>query len=107
MRLPLASRGETRAPVETCQAIQPARVLSMHEWKKRTANQNGDRDKLRRPTPSSEERAARLCEMENLGTRGMLLRAMEMLGDESVTDDQLRRALIILEGLEADENAGP
>jgi len=36
----------------------------------------------------------------------MLLRAMEMLGDERVTDDQLRRALIILEGLESDENAG-
>jgi hypothetical protein len=31
---------------------------------------------------------------------------MELLGDERVTDDQLRRALIILEGLEPDENPG-
>ncbi len=36
----------------------------------------------------------------------MLLRAMGMLGDERVTDDQLLGALIILEGLESDENAG-
>ena len=36
----------------------------------------------------------------------MLLRAMETLGDERVTGDQLRRTLIILEGLESDENAG-
>jgi hypothetical protein len=31
---------------------------------------------------------------------------METLGDERVTDHQLRRALIILEGLELDENPG-
>jgi hypothetical protein len=31
---------------------------------------------------------------------------MDMLGDESVTDDQLRRALIVLEGLEPGENQG-
>lgn len=31
---------------------------------------------------------------------------METLGDERVTGDQLRRTLIILEGLESDENAG-
>lgn len=36
----------------------------------------------------------------------MLLRAMEMLGDERVTGDQLRGVLIIPEGLESDENAG-
>jgi hypothetical protein len=31
---------------------------------------------------------------------------MEMLGDERLSDDQLRRVLIILEGLEPDENPG-
>jgi len=30
---------------------------------------------------------------------------MEMLGDERLSDDQLRRVLIILEGLEQDENS--
>jgi hypothetical protein len=44
--------------------------------------------------------------MKKLGTRGLLLRAMEMLGDERLRDDQLRRVLIILEGLEPDENPG-
>jgi hypothetical protein len=42
--------------------------------------------------------------MEKLGTRGMLLGIIEKLGDEHVSDDQLRRALIILEGLEPGEN---
>ena len=45
--------------------------------------------------------------MEKLGTREMLLRAMEKLGDERLSDDQLRRALIILEGIEQEQNPGP
>lgn len=72
------------------------------------ANQsNGDpQDKGRRSPTTGKEKEARLKEMEKLGTRGMLLRTMELLGDERVTDDQLRRALIILEGLEPDEKPG-
>jgi len=63
-------------------------------------------DKNRRAPATSTEKTARLKEMEKLGTRGMLLGIMEKLGDERVSDDQLRRALIILEGLEADEKPG-
>ncbi len=83
-------------------------VLSHVEWKKRMPKQtNGDPQDKRRPRPTtSKEREARLKEMGKLGTRGMLLRAMEMLGNERVSDDQLRRALIILEGVEPDENPG-
>ena len=66
----------------------------------------GPQDKGRRGPTTSKEKETRLKEMEKLGTRGMLLRTMELLGDERVTDDQLRRALIILEGLEPDENPG-
>jgi tetratricopeptide (TPR) repeat protein len=106
VRLPLANRGESLAPVETSPAGQPARVLSMQNWKEKMAKENDDPHKRRSRPTTSEEKAARLDEMETLGTRGMLLRAMEMLGDERVTDDQLRRALIILEGLESDENPG-
>jgi hypothetical protein len=68
---------------------------------------NGDPpDKGRCSPTTSKEKEARVKEMEKLGTRGMLLRTMELLGDERVTDDQLRRALIILEGLEPDGNPG-
>ena len=72
------------------------------------AKQSNDdpQDKSRREPETSKEKTARLKEMEELGTRGMLLRTMELLGDERVTDDQLRRALIILEGLEPDEAPG-
>ncbi len=104
--LALANRGESLAPLEPSPASQPARVLSMQKWKEKMAKENNDPLKRRPRATTSEEKSARLNEMENLGTRGMLLRAMEILGDERVTDDQLRRALIILEGLESDENAG-
>jgi hypothetical protein len=108
VRLPLANRGENLAPVETFPASQPARVLSLQEWKEKMAKQsNGDpQDKRRRRPATSKEKEDRLKEMDNLGTRGMLLRAIEMLGDERVSDDRLRRALIILEDLESDENPG-
>lgn len=66
---------------------------------------NGDPQDIRRRRPAtSKENEDRIKEMEKLGTREMLLRTMGALGDERVTDDQLRRALIILEGLEPEEN---
>lgn len=106
--LPLANRGESLVPVETSPASQPARVLSLQEWKERMAKlSNGDpQDKGRRRPATSKEKEDRIKEMEKLGTRGMLLRAMEMLGDEDLSEDQLRRALIILEGLDPEENPG-
>lgn len=65
---------------------------------------NDDSKDKERPKPTTKEKEARLKEMEKLGTRGMLLRAMEVLSDEHLSDDQLRRALIILEGIEPDDN---
>ena len=108
VRLPVANRDDGLAAVEASPARQPARVLSLQEWKDKMAKQsNGDpQDKKRRGPATGKDKEARLEEMEKLGTRGMLLRAMEMLGDEGLSDDQLRRALIILEGLEPDENPG-
>src|SRR6266513_2349907 len=87
---------------ELSSASQSARVLSSQEWEEKMAKQsNGDpQDKKRLGPTTSKEKEARLKEIEKLGTRGMLLMIMEMLGDELVSDDQLRRALIILEALE-------
>jgi hypothetical protein len=108
LRLPLANRGESLASVETSPASQPARVLSLQEWKEKMAKQsNGDPQDIMRSRPAtSKEREDRIKEMQKLGTRGMLLRAMEILADDGVSDDQLRRALIILEGLKPEENHG-
>lgn len=69
------------------------------EWKENMAKQSkGD------PPATSKVKEDRLKELEKLGTRGMLLSVLVVLGDERVSDDQLRRAIIILEGLEAEEN---
>ena len=107
VHLPVASRGESLAAIEASPTRQPARVLSLQEWKEKMAKpSNGDPQDKKRRSPATGNKEARLEEMEKLGTRGMLLRAMEMLGDDDLTDDQLRRALIILEGLEPDENPG-
>ncbi len=108
VRLPVANRDDGRAAVEASPARQPARVLSLQEWKEKMAKQsNGDpQDKKPRSQATAKAKEIRLEEMEKLGTRGLLLRAMEMLGDERLSDDQLRRVLIILEGLEPDENPG-
>jgi hypothetical protein len=83
-------------------------VLSLQEWKEKMAKQsNGDPQDIKRRSPATgKDKETRLEEMKKLGTRGLLLRAMEMLGDERLRDDQLRRVLIILEGLEPDENPG-
>ena len=107
VRLPVANRDDGLAAVEASPARKPARVLSLQEWKEKMAKQsNGDpQDKKRRSQATGKDKETRLEEMEKLGTRGLLLRAMEMLGDERLRDDQLRRVLIILEGVEPDENS--
>lgn len=59
-----------------------------------------------RPRPTTEkEKQARLRELSNLETRDMMMRVMTSVSDE-VSDDQLFRALIILEGIDPDENQG-
>jgi len=68
---------------------------------------NGDpHDNKRRRPISSQDQDARLKEMGKLGTRGMLLRAVEMLGDERVSDDQLRKVLMILGDVGPGESPG-
>jgi hypothetical protein len=56
-----------------------------------------------RPTTHKEKQAT-MKKLHELTTREMLLRIMNMIGDERVGDDLLLRALIILEGLEIENN---
>jgi hypothetical protein len=56
-----------------------------------------------KPT-TDEERRARLKELAKLTTREKLLRIMSLIGDESVGDDQLLRALIVLEDVEPNKS---
>ena len=66
---------------------------------------NSNRQNKTAPGPATDkEKQARLKEVRKLTTREMLLRIMETLGDERVSDDQLLRAVIILEGLGLDDN---
>lgn len=58
------------------------------------------------PMPTDDERRARLKDLAKLTTREKLLRIMKMIGDERVGDDQLLRALIVLEDVEPNKNQG-
>jgi hypothetical protein len=80
----------------------------LKEWEEKMAKPSNEdpQDKNRRAPATAKEKTDRLKEMEKLGTRGMLLGIMEKLGDDRVIDDQLRRALSIVEGLEPDEKPG-
>jgi len=50
------------------------------------------------PKPKTDlEKEARVKELEKLSDRELLLRVMEKMGDERVSNKQLLRALIILE----------
>ncbi|MEK6324772.1 MAG: hypothetical protein AABN33_24280 [Acidobacteriota bacterium] len=103
IRLPMPEGGDTPSAVEPSSlAGLPATVLDMQEWKKKMTKQDE-----RPPRPATnKEKEARLKELEKLPSRAMLIKIMDTLGDERVSDDQLLRALIILEGLEPDENQG-
>ena len=68
---------------------------------------NGDPHDTTNPGPTTdEERRARVQELAKLTTREKLLRIMTMIGDERVGDDQLLRALIVLEDVEPNQNQG-
>ena len=79
-------------------------MLNLPRWKEIMAKQsNGDPESGRRAKPTAtRKKEDRIKEVEKLETRGMLLRALQVLGDERVSDDQLRRALIVLEGLDVE-----
>ena len=100
MRLPLPERTDT-ATADPAPGSEPARVLSLQEWKTKMVNQsNGDpQDQTPKPT-TSKEKQARIKKLGKMTTREKLLRIMKVIGDERVGDDLLLKALIILEELE-------
>ena len=68
---------------------------------------NGDpHDKMKPRQTIDDGKQARLKELAKLTTREKLLRIMNMIGDERVGDDQLLRALIVLEDVEPNDNQG-
>lgn len=108
VRLPVAMRGDSLSAIELSTLSKPARVLSMQDWKKRMPKQlTGDPQDRTIPRPTTgKEKQARAIELRSLDTRQMLLRLMKAIGDEDISDDQLFRALIILEGADPNENQG-
>jgi len=105
LRLPVPDRSESLA-AKPSSASRPARVISLQAWRKRRPNAStGDpqHQTTTRPTTHKEKQAA-VKKLHELTTREMLLRIMNMIGDERVGDDLLLRALIILEGLETENN---
>ena len=106
IRLPVPEHDESLAAVRTSPASEPARVLSIQEWTEKMHRRSSDDLEQERPRPTTEkEKQARLMELSNLDTREMMMRVMTSIADD-VSDDQLFRALIILEGLEPGENQG-
>lgn len=87
--------------VERTPVNQPAIVVSLQEWKAKLLKSIGDPQELKTPRRGTdEEKRARLVELQKLSTRQMLLRIMETLGDEGITENQLLRTLMILEDVE-------
>jgi hypothetical protein len=104
LRLPVPHRGESLA-AEPFPATRPARVISLQAWKKRMPNPStGDPQDQTTKRTIHNEKQSKAKELQKLTTREMLLRIMNMIGDERVGDDLLLRALIILEGLEIDNH---
>jgi hypothetical protein len=104
MRLPLPERTETRA-ADSAPGSEPARVLSLHEWKTKMVKQSNGDPQDHTPKPAtSKEKQARIKKLGKMTTREKLLRIMTVIGDERVGDDLLLRALLVLEELETDES---
>ena len=104
MRLPLPERTETRA-ADSAPGSEPARVLSLHEWKTKMVKQSNGDPQDHNPKPAtSKEKQARIKKLGKMTTREKLLRIMTVIGDERVGDDLLLRALLVLEELETDES---
>jgi hypothetical protein len=81
----------------------------MKQWKEkifnsRNARQPGDERRERRPLPiTAEEKQTRFAEIPNLGSREVLVRIVDALGDKTMGNDTLRKALMLLEGLELED----
>jgi len=106
--LPASDSLDLRTSIEPDVPGSPAIVLSMQQWKKKMTKQsNGDPQDNKPSKPKTDpEKQARIKELEELNERELLLMMMDKMGDERVSDDQLLRALIILEDLEPEKNQG-
>jgi hypothetical protein len=99
VRLPVPERAES-FPQSTATS-ESARVLSIQEWKESMPKQSDSQKTIPKETIVRQKRA-RLRELKNLETRELLLGLMDAAADENISDDQIIRALIVLEGLEPD-----
>jgi tetratricopeptide (TPR) repeat protein len=105
LRLPVPDRSESLA-AKPSSASRPARVFSLQAWRKRMPTAStGHKQHQTTPRPTThQEKQEAVKKLQKLTTREMLLRIMNMIGDERVGDELLLRALIILEELETDNN---
>jgi tetratricopeptide (TPR) repeat protein len=90
MHFPSPARDSDLA-LDESETGEPARVLDMREWKEKMPTLSGVKSSKGHQGPAKPGQPVKL------DTREMLLRIIDLLGDDRVTDDQLRRALMILE----------
>jgi len=104
VRLPVPERVDSLA--QSTVTSKAARVLSIKDWKKSMPKQSTlDPQQKTIPTATIDrQKQDRLNELRNLETRELLMGLMDAFADENVSDDQLVRALIVLEDLEPDAN---
>ena len=104
VRLPVPERAES-FPQSTATSGS-ARVLSIQEWKESMPKQStlDPQQKTIPKATTDRQKQDRLNELRNLGTRELLMGLMDAFADENISDDQLVRALIVLEDLEPDAN---
>jgi len=104
VRLPVAERAESfpQSPATS----ELARVLSIQEWKESMPKRStiDPQQKTNQKATIAGQKQARLRELRNLETRELLFGLMDAVGDENISDDQIIRALIVLEGLEPDSD---
>jgi len=103
VRLPVPERADSLA--QSTATSESARVLSMQDWKESMPKQSTSDTQQKIPKAMIDrQKQDRLRELRNLETRELLLGLMDAVADESISDDQIIRALIVLEDLEPDVN---
>lgn len=104
VRLPVPERAESFT--QSTATSESARVLSIQEWKESMPKRStiDSQQKTNQKATIASQRQARLRELRNLETRELLMGLMDAVGDENISDDQIIRALIVLEGLEPDSD---
>jgi hypothetical protein len=102
VRLPVPERVDSLA--QSPATSESARVLSIQDWKKSMTKQSTSDQKTISKAAIARQKQARLRELRNMETRELLFGLMDAIGDENISDDQIIRALIVLEDLEPDAN---